>query len=103
MGLHKNSKSAKIRELLAAGESVADIAKKLACSASLAYSVKASMGSAKKRGPGRPPKVATPVAAPVAALGALDSFVESMRNNESERARLLAMLQKIAAIAAEVL
>ena len=58
-----NSTSGKIRTLLNTGMSASDLAKKLKCTPALVYNVKARMGggggTAKRRGPGRPPKPAS--------------------------------------------
>lgn len=50
------SKSDQVRDLLATGVSVADIAKKVGCTPNLVYVINAH-AKAGKRGPGRPPKV----------------------------------------------
>lgn len=96
-----NSTSGKIRSLLGSGMAPGDIAKKLGCSASLVYNVKARLsGGTAKRGPGRPPK------AKAAAGGSLDGIsgiLEMVKRNEAERARLLGALTKMAALVREAL
>ena len=97
-----NSTSGKIRTMLANGMEPSDIAKKLGCSASLIYNVKARMaGGGKKsgRGPGRPPKSS----APAAAMDGLAGIVDMVKKSEAERARLHGALTKMAAILREAL
>ena len=97
-----NSTSGKIRTLLASGMEPGEIAKKLGCSASLVYNVKARMagGSKKaKRGPGRPPKSS----APVAGMDGLAGIVDMVKKSEAERERLHGALTRVAAILREVL
>jgi hypothetical protein len=96
------STSGKIRELLATGMSAGDIAKKLGCRPALVYNVKARMGMATKRGPGRPkgsknaPK--KPVAAVPAGLDGLSGIIAAVRNSEQQRAQLRATLERIHAL-----
>jgi hypothetical protein len=92
-----DSKSARVRELLARGLGAGDIARQVGCTVGLVYNVKSRMGDAPKRGPGRPPKARTP-----ATVG-IDDFIESIRRGEKERERLRAALQRVAALVAEVL
>lgn len=97
-----NSTSGKIRTLLASGAEPSEIAKKLGCSASLVYNVKARMaGGGKKatRGPGRPPKSSSSGAA----MDGLAGIVEMVKKSEAERARLHDALTKVAAILRDVL
>jgi transposase len=97
-----NSTSGKIRTLLASGMEPGEIAKKLGCSASLVYNVKARTaggGKKAKRGPGRPAKSS----APAAAMDGLAGIVEMVRKSEAERARLHGALTKMAAILREAL
>jgi hypothetical protein len=97
-----NSTSGKIRTLLASGMEPGEIAKKLGCTPSLIYNVKARMaggGNKAKRGPGRPPKSS----APAAAVDGLAGIVDMVRKSEAERARLHAALTKMAAILREAL
>ena len=100
-----NSTSGKIRTLLAKGMSQADIAKKLGCSPSLVYAVKAREaggGRGKKpgRGPGRPPKAK---AASTGTMDGLSSILDMVKRNEAERTRLLGALEKVAAAVREAL
>jgi len=97
-----NSTSGKIRAMLASGMEPSDIAKKLGCSASLIYNVKARMaGGGKKsgRGPGRPPKSG----ASAGSMNGLAGIVEMVKKSEAERARLHGALTKMAAILREAL
>lgn len=91
-----SSTSGKIRDLLATGLSASDIAKKLGCTPALVYNVKARMANGGKksgRGPGRPPKAK---AAPTGTMGGLGGILDMVKKNESERARLVGALQKVA-------
>ena len=92
------SKSARVRELLAAGAPAAAIAKEVGCTVGLVYNVKSRMGSATKRGPWRPRKVASPVA-----VLEIDSIVAEVQSSERERTRLRGALQRISTIISEVL
>lgn len=88
------SKSGQIRSLLAAGASVADIAKKVGCSTNLVYNVKArASGGGPKRGPGRPPKAAAPV--PTATLGSIEGIIAVVKQAEQQRAQLRGVLERI--------
>ena len=97
-----NSTSGKIRTLLKSGMSASDIAKKLKCTPALVYNVKARMGgggTAKRRGPGRPPKSAS-------SSGSMDGIagiLEMVKNSDRERAQLRAVLEKIQAVLAGAL
>lgn len=95
-----NSKSGKIRELLGTGMSAADIAKKLGCTTSLVYNVKARMSGAKKGRstgkPGRPRKAG-------ARTDGLAGILEAVRNSERERLRLRNALERVQAAVAEAL
>jgi len=55
------------------------------------------MGKAGKRGPGRPPKVATP------GLDGLAGIIDAVKNTERERAQLRGALEKIQAVLADAL
>ena len=91
-----NSKSGKIRALVASGMSVADIVKKLGCRPALVYNVKSRMGSGtKKRGPGRPPK-ATAMAA--LSMDGFAGILIAVQNAERDRVRMRAALEKIQAV-----
>jgi hypothetical protein len=95
-----NSKSGKIRELLGTGMSASDIAKRLGCTTALVYNVKARMaggGPAKRRGPGRPPKVAS------MGMSGLDGILTAVKNSERERAQMRAALEKIQSVIAGAL
>jgi hypothetical protein len=97
-----NSTSGKIRTLLASGMEPGEIAKKLGCTPSLIYNVKARMaggGKKAKRSPGRPPKSS----APAAAMDGLAGIVDMVKKSEAERERLHGALTKMAAILRDVL
>ncbi|MBL8755092.1 MAG: helix-turn-helix domain-containing protein [Planctomycetes bacterium] len=98
-----NSKSGKIRELLSTGMSAGDIAKKLGCTPALVYNVKARLsgGSAKKRGPGRPPKAKA--ASGGGGLDGIAGILDAVKNSERERASLRAALEKIQAVISDAL
>lgn len=93
------STSGKIRELLKTGMSAGDIAKKLGCRAALVYNVKARMGMATKRGPGRPKgsknAAKKPAAAMPAGLDGLSGIIAAVRNSEQQRTQLRATLERI--------
>ena len=94
-----SSTSGKIRDLLATGLSASDIAKKLGCTPALVYNVKARMtnGASKpKRGPGRPPKTMAKATSSSTQLDGLAGILDLVKKNESERARLVGALQKVA-------
>jgi hypothetical protein len=95
-----NSKSGKIRELLGTGMSASDIAKKLGCTPALVYNVKARMaggGATKRRGPGRPARVAS------TGVSGLDGILSAVKNSERERTQMRAALEKIQAVIADAL
>jgi len=99
-----SSKSGQIRELLQTGMSATDIAKKVKCTPALVYNVKARMGGsgggsapAAKRGPGRPPKAATPT------LDGIEGILATVRNADRERAQLRSALEKIQSLIADAL
>lgn len=97
-----NSTSGKIRTMLDSGMEPGEIAKKLGCTPSLIYNVKARMaggGKKAKRGPGRPPKSS----APAAAMDGLAGIVDMVKKSEAERERLHGALTKMAAILREAL
>jgi transposase-like protein len=99
-GPHANSKSARIRELLGSGMSVAEIAKKVGATTALVYVVKSSSGRGTKRGPGRPRKVASTGRGSV---NGLDGLLEAVKNSERERTQMRAALEKIQTVIAEAL
>jgi transposase-like protein len=94
-----NSKSAQVRALLATGMSAADIAKKVGCSTPLVYTIKSSMkrGGGAKRGPGRPPKAASP------RLDGLAGILDAVKQSERERTQLRSALERIQAVIADAL
>ena len=97
-----SSKSGKVRELLAAGMSPMDIAKKVGCTPGLVYIIKGKMkagGGAAKRGPGRPRKVAAASSSLVGISGILDA----VRNAERERTSLRAVLERLQIVIADAL
>jgi len=96
-----NSKSGKIRVLLANGMSAGEIAKKVGCTPALVYNVKARMGGgALKRGPGRPRKASS---ASNAGLGGLAGILDMVKNGERERAQLRAAIERIQALVTDAL
>ena len=89
-----NSKSGRIRSLLATGASASAIAKKLGCTPALVYNVRARMGgAAPKRGPGRPPKAAAKPA--MSSLGGIEGILAVVKNAEQQRTRLRGALERI--------
>ncbi len=95
------SKSGQIRTLLTTGMTVADIAKKIGCSANLVYNVKARAEKPAKRGPGRPPRA---MAAPaMAGFDGIAGIVAAVQASERERAKLRSALEKIQAVIADAL
>jgi hypothetical protein len=97
-----NSTSGKIRTLLASGMEPGEIAKKLGCTPSLIYNVKARTaggGKKAKRGPGRPPKSS----ASAGSMDGLAGIVDMVKKSEAERQRLHGALTKMAAILREAL
>jgi len=95
------SKSGQIRTLLSAGMSIPDIVQKVGCTAALVYNVKARMGEAPKRGPGRPPKGRT--APSMGKVDGLAGIVAMVQNNERQRTQLRTALERIQAILADAL
>lgn len=100
-----SSKSGKIRALLASGMSTADIAKKVGCTPALVYNVKAKAGGAKKRGPGRPAKTkgTRKAAASISSATGIEGILAAVKGAEQERAKMLAALEKIQVVLADVL
>jgi transposase-like protein len=98
--LEADSKSGQIRAMLATGAGVAEIAEKVGCTPALVYNVKARMGGAPKRGPGRPPKAK---AAPAVALNSIEGIVAAVKGAEQQRSRLRSALEKIQAVLADAL
>lgn len=86
--------------MLGTGMSAGDIAKKLGCTTSLVYNVKARMSGARKgRGAGkagRPSKAG-------ARVDGLAGILEAVRNSERERARLRSALERLQSVVAEAL
>lgn len=97
MAEKKASKSDQVRALLATGMIAADIAQKVGCAAPLVYTIKSSMGTTGKRGPGRPRKVST------AGMDGLEGIVVAVKNSERERAQLRGALERIQGILADAL
>jgi len=103
-----SSKSGKIRALLASGLSTAEIAKKVGCTPALVYNVKAKAGGAKKRGPGRPAKAkgtkgTRKAAASISSAAGIEGILAAVKGAEQERAKMLAALEKIQVVLADVL
>jgi transposase-like protein len=92
-----SSKSGKIRELLKTGMSAGDIAKKLGCTPALVYNVRARLGGAKKRSPGRKPAAAT------SQLDGLAGLLDAVKAAEQERASLRNALVRMQQIVSEAL
>lgn len=96
-----DSKSGRIRELLKKGGSPADIAKQVGATQSLVYYVRSSMGAAKKRGPGRPPKAKLPrrrgPGRPRKAVGVdgLDGLVTAIREQSRQAQQLRDVLERV--------
>ena len=89
-----DSKSAKIRALLASGMAAGAIAKQVGCSRNLVYVVKSNAKAGretatKRRGPGRPGKT------PSVAAAGLDGILAAVKNSEREREALRAALFRI--------
>lgn len=96
-----NSKSGKIRELLASGMATSEIAKNVGCTPALVYNVKARMsGIAKKRGPGRPARTGS---SPPAKVDGIAGILQAVQNSDRERAALRSALEKIQAVIASAL
>ncbi|MFY9342598.1 MAG: hypothetical protein WAT39_08915 [Planctomycetota bacterium] len=91
-----NSKSGKIRELLKTNMSAGEIAKKLGCTPALVYNVKARMGGAKRRGPGRRKAGAS-------GLDSIASILDAVKQSDRERATLRAALERIQAVISDAL
>lgn len=87
-----------MRDLLATGMSVADIAKKVGCTPNLVYVINAH-AKAGKRGPGRPPKVK----AAASGLDGLAGILDAVKNRDRQRVQLRAALEKIQAVLADAL
>src|SRR5215831_19778573 len=86
-----SSKSGKIRELLKSGVSPMDIAKKVGCTPSLVYNVKARLsGGTKTRG--RPRKNA---GSAVGGLDGLGSILAAVKNTQTDVGRYRALLERI--------
>ena len=98
-----SSKSGKIRALLASGMSAAEIAKKVGCTPALVYNVKAKAGGAKKRGPGRPAKARGKARVSISSAAGIEGILAAVKGAEQERAKMLAALEKIQVVLADVL
>jgi len=98
-----SSKSGKIRALLASGMSAAEIAKKVGCTPALVYNVKAKAGGVKKRGPGRPAKAKSKATTSISGTAGIEGILAAVKGAEQERAKMLAALEKIQVVLADVL
>ncbi len=98
-----NSKSGKVRALLATGISAGDIAKKVGCTTALVYNIKSSMGKGggggAKRGPGRPRSTGSVSSSMDGIAGILDA----VKSADRERAQLRAALEKIQTVLSDAL
>jgi hypothetical protein len=98
-----NSKSGKVRALLATGMSASDIAERVGCTTALVYNIKSSMGrgggAAARRGPGRPRSAASSSAGMDGIAGILDA----VKGADRERAQLRAALERIQAVISDAL
>jgi hypothetical protein len=81
--------------------SIPDIVQKVGCTAALVYNVKARMGDAPKRGPGRPPKARTSPS--MGKVDGLAGIVAMVQNSERQRTQLRTALERIQAILADAL
>ncbi len=91
-----DSKSAKVRLLLAKGLPAGDIARQVGCTVGLVYNVKSRMG--KPAASPQPPQTAGSWTPKV-----LDQIVAVVQRNEQERLRLRTTLEKVAQVIAQVL
>jgi len=96
-----NSTSGKIREMLTSGMSASDIVKKLGCTPSLVYNVKARMGGAKKGSKAK--KAGRPQKAAATGFDGLAGILDAVKNSERERTKLRSALEKLQAVVAEAL
>ncbi|MCK5944128.1 MAG: hypothetical protein KAI24_19235 [Planctomycetes bacterium] len=92
-----NSKSGKIRELLAGGEKPADIAKKLGCTTGLVYNVRTRManrsaGAAKK---GVAKKAKRAPSGKMDEVAGLQALVRAVEGGEQDRLRMRGALERI--------
>jgi hypothetical protein len=93
-----SSKSGQVRELLKAGLSAAEIARKVGCSVNLVYAVKAGVKRAGgrpmgRRGPGRPPKSMA-----AAGGGSIDAVITALRDADRDRDRTRRAIDQIRSI-----
>jgi hypothetical protein len=97
-----NSKSGKIRELLATGIAASEIAKKVGCTPALVYNVKARMSGGVRQGrkPGRPSNAAK---ARHDGLAGLAGILDAVKNSERERTQLRSVLERLRAVVADAL
>jgi transposase-like protein len=98
MAASTTNKSEQVRQLLATGMSAADIARKVGCTTGLVYNLKSKGGGAARRGPGRPRK-----AAAAAGTQGIAGILQIVQQNERERGRLRAALQRIQEVVSDVL
>lgn len=101
MPKRQDSKSARVRELLSAGESAAAIAKQVGCTVGLVYNVKSRMGSARKQAGKRSPRRQPRSAAP--SSGDLQAIIAAVQTSERERVKLRSVLERISALISEAL
>jgi hypothetical protein len=97
-----NSKSGKVRALLATGLSASDIAERVGCTTALVYNIKSTMGKGgggAKRGPGRPRSASNASSSMDGIAGILDA----VKSADRERAQLRAALEKIQALISDAL
>lgn len=101
---NSNSKSDQARALLQAGVAPGQIAKQVGCSRNLVYMIKAEGGS-RKRGPGRPAKTGgkRKASASISSAAGIEGILAAVKGAEQERAKMLAALQKIHVVLADVL
>jgi len=92
-----HSKSSKVRELLKAGMSAAEIAAKVGCTVGLVYNIKSTSGGGAARRPA-PQRGA----AETSATG-LDGLLAAVRDSERNRAAMRSAIERIRALVAEAL
>jgi hypothetical protein len=90
-----DSKSARVRELLARGVAAGEIARQVGCTVGLVYNVKSRMGRTLPRP--RPRQLSGH------ATTGIDEFIATVRRSEQERQRLRATLEAVGRLVAQVL